>query len=55
MLFIFEIASYIRGFGVLGYSMKELAIVRFSEVNFSLASFNVLKPNFVLQINAPDG
>jgi hypothetical protein len=35
--------------------MEELAIVRFSEVNFSLASFNVLKPDFVLQVNATDG
>jgi hypothetical protein len=35
--------------------MEELAIVRFSEINFSLASFNVLKPDFVLQVNATDG
>jgi hypothetical protein len=35
--------------------MEELAIVRFSEVNFSLASLDVLEPDFVLQVNAPDG
>jgi hypothetical protein len=35
--------------------MEERAIVRFSEVNFSLASLDVFKPNFVLQINATDG
>jgi hypothetical protein len=32
--------------------MEERAIMRFSEVNFSLASLDVFKPNFVLQINA---
>ena len=35
--------------------MEELAIVRFSEINFSLASLDVLKPDFVLQVNATDG
>jgi hypothetical protein len=29
--------------------------MRFSKVNFSLASLDVFKPNFVLQINATDG
>jgi hypothetical protein len=37
------------------HSMKERAIVRFSKVNFSLASLDVLKPDFVLQVNAMDG
>jgi hypothetical protein len=35
--------------------MKEGAIMRFSEVNFSLASLDVFKPDFVLQVNATDG
>jgi hypothetical protein len=35
--------------------MEELAIVRFSEVNFSLASLDIFEPDFVLQINATDG
>jgi hypothetical protein len=35
--------------------MEERAIMRFSEVNFSLASLDVFKPNFVLQVNATDG
>jgi hypothetical protein len=35
--------------------MEETAIMRFSEVNFSLASLDVFKPDFVLQVNATDG
>jgi hypothetical protein len=35
--------------------MEERAIVRISEVNFSLASLDVFKPDFVLQANATDG
>jgi hypothetical protein len=35
--------------------MDKLAIVRFSEVNFSLASLDFLEPDFVLQVNATDG
>jgi hypothetical protein len=35
--------------------MEERAIVLSSEVNFSLASLYIFKPDFVLQVNAPDG
>jgi hypothetical protein len=35
--------------------MEELAIMWFREVNFSLASLDVFKPDFVLQVNATDG
>jgi hypothetical protein len=34
--------------------MEETAIMRFSKVNFSLASLDVFKPDFVLQVNATD-
>jgi hypothetical protein len=34
--------------------MEERTIVRFSEVNFSLASLDIFKPDFVLQVNATD-
>jgi hypothetical protein len=35
--------------------MEELAIMWFREVNFYLASLDVFKPDFVLQVNATDG
>jgi hypothetical protein len=35
--------------------MEETAIMRFSKVYLSLASLDVFKPDFVLQINATDG
>jgi hypothetical protein len=35
--------------------MEERAIMRFSKVYLSVALLDVFKPNFVLQINAPDG
>jgi hypothetical protein len=35
--------------------MEERAIVRFSEINFSLASLDVFKPDFVFQVNATYG
>ena len=34
---------------------RERAVIRLSKVYLSLSSFDVFKPNFVLQINAPDG
>jgi hypothetical protein len=34
--------------------MEETAIVKFSEVNLSLASLDVFDPDFVLQKNATD-
>jgi hypothetical protein len=34
--------------------MEDLAIMRFSKVDLSLASLDVFKPNFVLQVNATD-
>ncbi len=37
------------------HSMEDLAVMRFGEVDLSLASLNVFKPNFVLQVNATDG
>jgi hypothetical protein len=35
--------------------MEERAIMRFSKVYLSLASFDVFKPDFVLQVNATNG
>jgi len=35
--------------------MEELAVMRFGEVDLSLTSLDVFKPNFVLQVNATDG
>jgi hypothetical protein len=35
--------------------MEERAVMRFSEVYLSLSSFDVFKPDFVLQVNATDG
>jgi hypothetical protein len=34
--------------------MEELAVMRFGKVYFSLASLDVFKPDFVLQVNATD-
>ncbi len=35
--------------------MEELAIMWFGEVDLSLASLDVFKPDFVIQVNATDG
>jgi hypothetical protein len=35
--------------------MEKTAIMRFSKVYLSLASLDVFKPDFVLQVNATDG
>jgi hypothetical protein len=35
--------------------MEKTAILRFTKVNFSLASLDVFEPDFVLQVNATDG
>ena len=35
--------------------MEELAVMRFGEVDLSLASLDVFKPDFVLQVNATEG
>jgi hypothetical protein len=35
--------------------MEKLAIMRLSKVYLSLASLDVFKPDFVLQVNATDG
>jgi hypothetical protein len=35
--------------------MKELAVMRLGEVYFSLPTLDVFEPDFVLQVNAPDG
>ena len=37
------------------HAMEERAIMRLGEVYFSLASLDVFKPDFVLQVNATDG
>jgi len=37
------------------HAIEEGAIMRFSKVYLSLSSFDVFKPDFVLQVNATDG
>jgi hypothetical protein len=37
------------------HAIEERAIMRFGEVYFSLATLDVFKPDFVLQVNATDG
>jgi hypothetical protein len=34
--------------------MEEFAVMRFGKVDLSLTSFDVFKPDFVLQVNATD-
>ncbi len=37
------------------HALEERTIMRFGEVYLSLASLDVFKPDFVLQVNATDG
>jgi len=37
------------------HAMEERAVMRLGEVYLSLASLDVFKPDFVLQVNATDG